>query len=591
MLVELKASELDLSTSWTVKCWLKKSGDLVNLGDALLQVQSDQEIITIMCPQSGYLRRQNVVEMASINNSTVLTTIKVIEKTSVENKKKNNSQKLTEIPYVKKIAKKNAIAIDDNSQSDFADKVLIQSANFEVLGHIISVEKDFCIINFADIERIRVGHMISNVKLKVELVVMSLSDTGNAVCVPTHSTKLTVGETITFSQHTFHAPCGDQLMGRVMNFRGMPIDNNGDFDDTKFVSVNTQTAKIRNHDQNPGIIHTGIKAIDLLLPISRGSKIACMGGAGVGKTLLINEMMKNLHQQLDTYSIIADIGNKRSVTSDRITEIKKFDMMDKVAFISAPKSQSSTHRFMAAFSAAGIAGWFRDQGEDVILFMEHLNSFIDAGHDLEVSLEERLSHAGWQANLASQLGILQEQFYATNSGSVTAIQSVYIPADDFGDPASRAILAHCDGVIKLSRSIAELGIYPAIDPLDTTSRELDPLVIGEEHYTVACHVQEVLQRYKELKDIIAIWGMNELSEEDKNIVSRARKIQKFLSQPFFVAEEFTGLPGKYVSLNDTIRGFKAILSGEYDHLPEQAFTMVGGIEDVLKQAEKLKKEY
>jgi F-type H+/Na+-transporting ATPase subunit beta len=581
MLVELKASELDMSTLWVVKCWLKKPGDLVDSGEALLEVQSDREIITIMSPQSGHLRRQNVVEMASVNNSTVLSTIKVNDITSVKNnnEKKIKARKLTERPYVKK----NAIEIDPNSKSESDDKVLMQSENLEVLGHIKSVDGGVCVINFADVEKIHVGHLISNDKLKVELMVMSLSETGDAVCIPTHSTKLTVGGAITFSQHTFHAPCGDQLMGRVMNYTGMPIDNKGDFDNKQFVIVNTQTAKIHSHCQNPGILHTGIKVIDLLMPISRGSKIACMGGAGVGRTLLVHEIMKNLYQQLNAYSIIADIGNKRGETSDLITKIKQSDMMDKVAVISAPKSQPSIHRIMASFSAAGMAGWFRDQGEDVILFMEDLNSFIDTSNNLEVSLKERVSHAGWQPNLASQLGVFQEQFYATNSGSVTAIQSVYVPADDFDDPASRAILAHCDGVIKLSRSIAELGIYPAIDPLDSTSRELDPLVIGEEHYTVACGVQEVLQRHKELQDIIAILGMDELSEEDKNTVSRARKIQKFLSQPFFVAEVFTGSPGKYVSLKDTIRGFKAILSGEYDHLPEQAFSMVGGIEEVLKR--------
>ena len=372
-----------------------------------------------------------------------------------------------------------------------------------------------------------------------------------------------------------------------LDFIGRPIDRKGDITAGESLPLLIKSPPVHKIDPSPGIIETGIKIIDLLMPIPRGGKMALFGGAGVGKTVFIMELIHNQYCFHGGHSVFAGIGERMREGADLIIEMQESQILDKVALIYGAMQDPAMARVMSAHTAGLMASWFRNQGEDALLFIDNIFRFSDAGRQTETTLGFRQSYGGWHANLESQMGYLQEQFYATNSGSVTAIQSVYVPADDLSDPAVVATLRHCDGAIVLSRSIAKKGIYPAIDPLDSTSRQLEPLMIGEEHYSVARGVIKVLQRYKELQDTIAILGMNELSEEDKNIVSRARRIERFLSQPFFVAEEFTGSPGKYVSLKDTIGGFKAILSGEYDDLPEKVFTMVGGIDEVLEKSRSL----
>jgi F-type H+-transporting ATPase subunit beta len=335
------------------------------------------------------------------------------------------------------------------------------------------------------------------------------------------------------------------------------------------------------------ILETGIKVIDLIMPIVKGGKVGLFGGAGVGKTVTLMELIRNIAVEHSGYSVFAGVGERTREGNDFYHEMKEGGVLDKVSLVYGQMNEPPGNRLRVALTGLTMAEYFRDEGRDVLMFIDNIYRYTLAGTEVSALLGRMPSAVGYQPTLAEEMGVLQERITSTKTGSITSFQAVYVPADDLTDPSPATTFAHLDATLVLSRQVAELGIYPAVDPLDSTSRILDPLVIGNEHYDAARAVQGTLQRYKELKDIIAILGMDELSEEDRLVVTRARKIQRFLSQPFFVAETFTGTPGKYVSLKETIAGFKGIVNGEYDSLPEQAFYMVGGIEEVVEKAKTL----
>ena len=338
------------------------------------------------------------------------------------------------------------------------------------------------------------------------------------------------------------------------------------------------------------LLETGIKVIDLIMPIAKGGKVGLFGGAGVGKTVTLMELIRNIAIEHSGFSVFAGVGERTREGNDFYHEMKDADVLNKVALVYGQMNEPPGNRLRVALTGLTMAEEFRDEGRDVLMFIDNIYRYTLAGTEVSALLGRMPSAVGYQPTLALEMGLLQERITSTKTGSITSFQAVYVPADDLTDPSPATTFAHLDATLVLSRAIAEQGIYPAVDPLDSTSRLLDPNMIGQEHYSVARGVQSVLQRYKELKDIIAILGMDELSEEDKAIVARARKVARFLSQPFFVAETFTGAPGKYVSLKDTIRGFKGIIEGEYDHLPEQAFYMVGSIEEAVEQGKKMAAE-
>ena len=381
-------------------------------------------------------------------------------------------------------------------------------------------------------------------------------------------------------------PVGTATLGRIMNVLGQPIDEKGPISDEK-MSIHRHAPSYDEQSANNDLLETGIKVIDLICPFAKGGKVGLFGGAGVGKTVNMMELIRNIAAEHSGYSVFTGVGERTREGNDFYHEMTESNVLDKVSLVYGQMNEPSGNRLRVALTGLTIAEKFRDEGRDVLLFIDNIYRFTLAGTEVSALLGRMPSAAGYQPTLAEEMGMLQERITSTKVGSITSVQAVYVPADDLTDPSPATTFAHLDATIVLSRQIAELGIYPAVDPLDSTSRQLDPLVVGEEHYTTAREVQNVLQRYKELKDIIAILGMDELSDEDKNIVARARKIQRFLSQPFFVAEVFTGSPGKYVSLKDTIAGFKAILNGDYDDLPEQAFYMVGGIEEAVEKAKSL----
>ena len=381
-------------------------------------------------------------------------------------------------------------------------------------------------------------------------------------------------------------PVGTATLGRIMNVLGQPIDEKGPISDEK-MSIHRHAPSYDEQSANTDLLETGIKVIDLICPFAKGGKVGLFGGAGVGKTVNMMELIRNIAAEHSGYSVFTGVGERTREGNDFYHEMTESNVLDKVSLVYGQMNEPSGNRLRVALTGLTIAEKFRDEGRDVLLFIDNIYRFTLAGTEVSALLGRMPSAAGYQPTLAEEMGMLQERITSTKVGSITSVQAVYVPADDLTDPSPATTFAHLDATIVLSRQIAELGIYPAVDPLDSTSRQLDPLVVGEEHYNTAREVQNVLQRYKELKDIIAILGMDELSDEDKNIVARARKIQRFLSQPFFVAEVFTGSPGKYVSLKDTIAGFKAILNGDYDDLPEQAFYMVGGIEEAVEKAKSL----
>jgi F-type H+/Na+-transporting ATPase subunit beta len=382
-------------------------------------------------------------------------------------------------------------------------------------------------------------------------------------------------------------PVGQKTLGRIMDVLGNPIDELGDVGSEERWSIHRAAPPFEDQATSTEILETGIKVIDLIMPIPKGGKVGLFGGAGVGKTVTLMELIRNIAAEHSGFSVFAGVGERTREGNDFYHEMKESNVLDKVALVYGQMNEPPGNRLRVALTGLTMAEYFREEGRDVLLFIDNIYRYTLAGTEVSALLGRMPSAVGYQPTLASEMGALQERITSTRTGSITSFQAVYVPADDLTDPSPATTFAHLDATLVLSRQIAELGIYPAVDPLDSTSRILDPNVVGQEHYQTARAVQGTLQRYKELKDIIAILGMDELSDEDKLAVSRARKIQRFLSQPFFVAEVFTGSPGKFVSVKDTIKDFKAIVNGDYDHLPEQAFYMVGGIEEAVAKAEKM----
>jgi F-type H+-transporting ATPase subunit beta len=399
---------------------------------------------------------------------------------------------------------------------------------------------------------------------------------------------LTRGMDVLDTGSPIKVPVGTPTLGRILNVLGQPVDNAGPVRAESHWSIHRPAPSIEQQSTDQEIFETGIKVIDLLAPYSKGGKIGLFGGAGVGKTVIIMELINNIAKGHGGVSVFAGVGERTREGNDLYHEMKDSKVLDKVALIYGQMNEPPGARLRVALSALTIAEYFRDEAkQDVLLFVDNIFRFTQAGSEVSALLGRMPSAVGYQPTLADEMASLQERITSTKDGAITSIQAVYVPADDLTDPAPAATFAHLDATTVLSRKIAEMGIYPAVDPLDSSSKALDPKIVGDEHYETARAVQAVLQRYKDLQDIIAILGMDELSDEDKAVVGRARRIQRFLSQPFHVAEVFNGVPGCYVKLEDTLRGFKEILAGKYDSLPEQAFYMCGSIEDVVKKAEEL----
>ena len=455
----------------------------------------------------------------------------------------------------------------------------------QIIGAVIDVEfardampKIFNALNVDD----------TNIVLEVQ---QQLGD-GVVRCIALGSTDgLKRGLSVADTGAAISVPVGEKTLGRVMDVLGRPIDEAGPIGEEKRMPIHRKPPTYEEQAGGNDVLETGIKVIDLIMPIARGGKVGLFGGAGVGKTVTLMELIRNIAIEHSGFSVFAGVGERTREGNDFYHEMKDADVLSKVSLVYGQMNEPPGNRLRVALTGLTMAEEFRDQGNDVLMFIDNIYRYTLAGTEVSALLGRMPSAVGYQPTLALEMGLLQERITTTKTGSITSFQAVYVPADDLTDPSPATTFAHLDATLVLSRNIAEQGIYPAVDPLDSTSRLLDPNLIGQEHYDVARAVQGVLQRYKELKDIIAILGMDELSEEDKQAVSRARKVQRFLSQPFFVAETFTGAPGKYVTLKDTIRAFKGIVEGEYDHLPEQAFYMVGGIEEaVAKGAEMAKKE-
>lgn len=395
------------------------------------------------------------------------------------------------------------------------------------------------------------------------------------------------GMVVTATGSPISVPVGSATLGRIMDVLGRPIDDAGEIRIDERRAIHQKAPKFDELSPSVELLETGIKVIDLICPFAKGGKVGLFGGAGVGKTVNMMELINNIAKQHSGLSVFAGVGERTREGNDFYHEMKDSNVLDKVAMVFGQMNEPPGNRLRVALTGLTMAERFRDEGRDILFFVDNIYRYTLAGTEVSALLGRMPSAVGYQPTLAEEMGRLQERITSTKVGSITSIQAVYVPADDLTDPSPATTFLHLDSTVVLSRDIASLGIYPAVDPLDSTSRQLDPLVVGEEHYSVARKVQATLQRYKELRDIIAILGMDELSPEDKLAVARARKIQRFLSQPFHVAEVFTGSPGKYVPLKDTIKGFKGIVEGEYDHLPEQAFYMVGSIEEAVEKAKTL----
>ena len=381
-------------------------------------------------------------------------------------------------------------------------------------------------------------------------------------------------------------PVGQATLGRIMDVLGNPVDEAGPIATEERMPIHRAAPRLEDQAATTEVLETGIKVIDLIMPIQKGGKVGLFGGAGVGKTVTLMELIRNIAVEHSGFSVFAGVGERTREGNDFYHEMSEGGVLEKVALVYGQMNEPPGNRLRVGLTGLTMAEYFRDEGRDVLLFVDNIYRYTLAGTEVSALLGRMPSAVGYQPTLAEEMGVLQERITSTKTGSITSFQAVYVPADDLTDPSPATTFAHLDATLVLSRQVAELGIYPAVDPLDSTSRILDPHIVGNEHYEVARGVQGVLQRYKELKDIIAILGMDELSEDDKLVVQRARKIQRFLSQPFFVAEVFTGAPGKYVPLKETIANFKAILDGEYDHLPEQAFYMCGNVEEAVAKAAK-----
>jgi F-type H+-transporting ATPase subunit beta len=390
------------------------------------------------------------------------------------------------------------------------------------------------------------------------------------------------GLSVTNTGEPIQVPVGQETLGRIMDVLGNPIDEAGPIGEQERASIHREAPTYEEQSAANELLETGIKVIDLVSPFAKGGKVGLFGGAGVGKTVNMMELIRNIAIEHSGYSVFAGVGERTREGNDFYHEMQDSNVLDKVSLVYGQMNEPPGNRLRVALTGLSVAEKFRDEGRDVLLFIDNIYRYTLAGQEVSALLGRMPSAVGYQPTLAEEMGVLQERITSTKTGSITSVQAVYVPADDLTDPSPATTFAHLDATVVLSRDIASKGIYPAIDPLDSTSRQLDPMTLGEEHYNCARGVQTVLQRYKELKDIIAILGMDELSEEDKQTVDRARKIERYLSQPFFVAEVFTGSPGKYVSLKETIRAFQGILNGDYDHIPEQDFYMKGTIDEVVE---------
>jgi F-type H+-transporting ATPase subunit beta len=398
---------------------------------------------------------------------------------------------------------------------------------------------------------------------------------------------LSRGLEVTNTGAPISVPVGEETLGRIVDVLGTPIDEKGPINAKTHMPIHRKAPAYEDQIGGNEVLETGIKVIDLICPFARGGKVGLFGGAGVGKTVTMLELIRNIAIEHAGLSVFAGVGERTREGNDFYYEMEEAGVLDKISLVFGQMNEPPGNRLRVALTGLTMAEQFRDEGRDVLLFVDNIYRYTLAGTEVSALLGRMPSAVGYQPTLAEEMGVLQERITTTKAGSITSVQAVYVPADDLTDPSPATTFAHLDSTVTLSRAITDLGIYPAVDPLDSTSRQLDPLVVGEEHYKVAQDVQQVLQRYQELRDIIAILGMDELSEEDKRLVYRARKVQKFFSQPFFVAEQFTGNTGKFVSREETVRSFKAILDGEYDDLPEDAFYMVGGIEDAVEKAKTL----
>jgi len=451
----------------------------------------------------------------------------------------------------------------------------------EIIGAVVDVE-----FPRTDVPKVYDALNIENSVIVLE-VQQQLGD-GVVRCIAMGSSEgMSRGMNVTNTGKAIQVPVGQETLGRIMDVLGDPIDDAGPIGEKERMSIHRKAPSYEEQAAANELLETGIKVIDLICPFAKGGKVGLFGGAGVGKTVNMMELIRNIATEHSGFSVFAGVGERTREGNDFYHEMKESNVLDKVSLVYGQMNEPPGNRLRVALTGLTMAEKFRDEGRDVLLFVDNIYRYTLAGTEVSALLGRMPSAVGYQPTLAEEMGALQERITSTKTGSITSIQAVYVPADDLTDPSPATTFAHLDATVVLSRQIAELGIYPAVDPLDSTSRQLDPLVIGQEHYDTTRGVQSVLQRYKELKDIIAILGMDELSEEDKQTVSRARKIQRFLSQPFFVAEVFTGSKGKYVSLKDTIAGFNGILAGEYDHLPEQAFYMVGTIEEAVEKAKTL----
>ncbi|MGM0369260.1 MAG: F0F1 ATP synthase subunit beta [Bacillota bacterium] len=470
--------------------------------------------------------------------------------------------------------------MSDENQGQNIGKVV------EVIGPV--VEAEFQVGNLPEInDAIRIVDEERDINITVEIM-NQVGDNRVKGVAMSSTDGLVRGMKAIHTGGPISVPVGEECLGRIFNVLGETIDNKGEVDTDKESPIHRDPPAYEDQSTSTEIFETGIKVVDLLAPYAEGGKVGLFGGAGVGKTVLIQELINNIAQEHGGYSVFSGVGERTREGTDLWLEFKDANILDKVALVYGQMNEPPGARMRVGLTGLTMAEYFRDQkGQDMLLFIDNIFRFIQAGSEVSALLGRMPSAVGYQPTLATDVGKLQERITSTNKGSITSVQAVYVPADDLTDPAPATTFAHLDATTVLSREISEKGIYPAVDPLDSTSNVLDPNIVGEEHYNIAREIQETLQRYQDLQDIIAILGMDELSEEDKIAVNRARKIERFLSQPFFVAEQFTGMPGKYVPVEETIRGFREILDGKHDDLPEEAFLFVGTIDEAVEKAKEL----
>jgi len=470
--------------------------------------------------------------------------------------------------------------MSDENQGQNAGKVV------EVIGPV--VEAEFQVGNLPEInDAIKIVDEERDIDITVEIM-NQVGDNRVKGVAMSSTDGLVRGMKAIHTGGPISVPVGEECLGRIFNVLGETIDNKGEVDTDKEAPIHRDPPAYEDQSISTEIFETGIKVVDLLAPYAEGGKVGLFGGAGVGKTVLIQELINNIAQEHGGYSVFSGVGERTREGTDLWLEFKDANILDKVALVYGQMNEPPGARMRVGLTGLTMAEYFRDQkGQDMLLFIDNIFRFIQAGSEVSALLGRMPSAVGYQPTLATDVGKLQERITSTNKGSITSVQAVYVPADDLTDPAPATTFAHLDATTVLSREISEKGIYPAVDPLDSTSNVLDPNIVGEEHYNIAREIQETLQRYQDLQDIIAILGMDELSEEDKIAVNRARKIERFLSQPFFVAEQFTGMPGKYVPVEETIRGFREILDGKHDDLPEEAFLFVGTIDEAVEKAKEL----